>query len=184
MKHPKIATAVLTTAIIIVLAIVTGLVVMYSGLPNVAASKPEGPITSWMLGTTMDHSVRRHAADVSIDLARADLAEGAKRYDKMCAGCHGAPGREPAEGFNPPPPELREAAGDWKAEEIYWIVDNGIKMTAMPTFGKKLSVEQMTSITAFTIKLPTMTAQEYQQLAHAESAASQPASAQAHDHHD
>jgi hypothetical protein len=71
-KHPKIVTAILTTVILLVLVIVIGLVVVYSGLPNVAASKPDGAVTSWVLGTTMEHSVRRQAAGISPDLSRGD----------------------------------------------------------------------------------------------------------------
>ncbi len=41
---------------------------------------------------------------------------------------------------------------------------HGIKMTGMPSFGKTHSSEQLTNITAFIEKMPTMTAEEYQQL--------------------
>src|ERR1035437_1559289 len=94
MKHPKTVTAVFTTVILLALVIVIGLVVVYSGLPDVAASKPEGAVTSWVLATTMDHSVRRQAAGISPDLSHADLAEGAEHYTAMCVACHGGPGGE------------------------------------------------------------------------------------------
>ena len=167
-KHPKTVTAVLTVASLLILWIVTGLVVIYSGLLNVAASRPEGAITSWVLGTTMGHSVRRQASGISPDLSHANLAEGAEHYAAMCVMCHGGPGNEQPNyigvGLNPDAPNLMGAAGDWKPGEIYWIIDNGIKMTGMPAFGKTHTPEQLTNITAFVERLPMMTPQEYQHL--------------------
>ncbi len=188
MKHPKTVTAVLTMAILLVLAVVIGLVVMYCGLPNVAASKPEGAVMSWVLGTTMDHSVRRQAAGFSPDLSRADLAEGAEHYAAMCATCHGGPQDEPpsgiGEGLNPKPQDLREAAGDWKAGEIYWIVEHGIKMTGMPAFGKTHTPEQLTNMTAFVARMPAMTPQECQRLTGVRPTTSKPGSAESRGHQD
>ena len=188
MKHPKIATAILTTVILLVLMIVIGVVVVYSGLPNVGASKPEGAVTSWVLGTTVEHSVRRQAAGMSPDLSRADLAEGAEHYVAMCAMCHGGPGNEPpseiGSGLNPAPPNLRKSASRWKAGEIYWIVEHGIKMTGMPAFGKTHSPEQLTNITAFIETMPTMTADEYQHLIGPEPTTSQPSGGESPHHHD
>lgn len=187
-KHPKIVTAVLTAAIILVLMMGIGLVVVYSGLPDVAASQPEGAITDWVLGTTMDHSVRRQASGIAPDLSHADLAEGAEHYTAMCTMCHGGPGGQRPNyvgvGLNPAPPDLREAAGDWKPGEVYWIVEHGIKMTGMPAFGKTHSPEQLTNITAFVAKIPTMTAEEYKRLSGPGQATSMPSGAESPNHHD
>ena len=173
-------------AILLVLVIVISLIVVYSGLTGVAASKPEGTVTAWVLGTTMDHSVRRQAAGISPDLSSADLAEGAEHYTAMCTMCHGGPGGELPNyigvGLNPTPPDLREAAGDWKPGEVYWIIEHGIKMTGMPAFGKTHSPEQLTNITAFVVKLPTMTAEEYQRLIGPGPATSMPSGAESPHH--
>jgi mono/diheme cytochrome c family protein len=166
MKHPKLVTAIVTVVVLLVAEVLIALAVAYSGVVDVAASKPEGAVASWFLSTTLDHSVSRHAQVISPDLARADLAEGAEHYAAMCAFCHGGPGHPPGEisrGFNPPPPDLAES-GDLTAGEIYWILDNGIKMTGMPAFGKTHTPEQLTSMTAFVKKLPAMTPDEYQRL--------------------
>ena len=42
---------------------------------------------------------------------------GFSHYDEMCAGCHGAPGADPAEGFNPSPPDLSEDALKFRPAE-------------------------------------------------------------------
>jgi len=188
MKHPQTVTAVSTAVVILVLMIVIGLVVVYSGLLNVAASKPEGAATRWMLRTTMENSVRRQAAGISPDLSRGDLAEGAEHYEAMCVACHGGPEDEPPSyigvGLNPAPSELRKSASRWNAGEIYWIIEHGIKMTGMPAFGKTHSPEQLTNITAFVEKMSTMTAEEYNRLTGTEPTTSMPPGAEFTHHND
>lgn len=73
---------------------------------------------------------------------------GAEVYRQDCAVCHGLPG-EPAtaiaKGMFPKPPVLLEGKGvtDDPAQETYWKVANGIRMTGMPAFKRTLSDEQM-----------------------------------------
>jgi mono/diheme cytochrome c family protein len=128
------------------------------------------------------------ASGISPDLSRADLAEGAEHYAAMCIMCHGGPGNEPPNyiglGLNPTPPDLQEAAGDWKPGEVYWIIEHGIKMTGMPAFGKTHSPEQLTNITAFVVKMPTMTVEEYMRLKGTGPTTSMPSGAEAPQRHD
>ena len=54
-----------------------------------------------------------------------------------CTYCHGEPGVEQAtfyEGLNPPP-DLRAVVTNIRPEQPFWVIKNGIKMTAMPSFG-------------------------------------------------
>ena len=37
-------------------------------------------------------------------------------------------------GLNPEPPDLKKST-DLDLKELFWIIDNGIKMTGMPSFG-------------------------------------------------
>lgn len=39
-----------------------------------------------------------------------------------------------SEGLNPPP-DLRRVVNDRTPEELFWVIKNGIKMSAMPSFG-------------------------------------------------
>jgi len=78
----------------------------------------------------------------------AAYTAGAQIYKEHCAVCHGVPGQEQtaiAKGMFPKPPKLMEGKGvtDDPAGETYWKVDNGIRMTGMPGFGKLLSSAQM-----------------------------------------
>ena len=83
----------------------------------------------------------------------------------MCSGCHGAPGEKPdelAEGLYPEPPELYKDVEEGEAQESFWIIKNGIKMTSMPAYGPTHSDEKIWAITAFvTQQLPKMTPDQY-----------------------
>jgi len=93
------------------------------------------------------------------------IVSGFKHYNEMCSICHGAPGlktNEMVEGLYPKPPELYKHADEDDAQEFFWIIKNGIKMTSMPAFKPTHNDEELWAITAFiTHKLPKMTPDEY-----------------------
>lgn len=85
---------------------------------------------------------------VPIQADAAAYSAGAQVYKDHCAVCHGLPGQDQtaiAKGMFPKPPKLFAGKGvtDDPAGETYWKVDNGIRMTGMPGFGKNLSNTQM-----------------------------------------
>jgi len=157
---------------IVVAAVIVGgagIAFIYSGLFNVSATYPDKHIVAWVMGKTMDQSVHRHAADiVAPDLNDPKMIQlGLSHYRSLCIECHGAPGVEigaTGKGLNPDPPELTEAAADWKPNELFWITKNGVRMTGMPAWGPSQSDKDIWAIIAFTRKLPTMTKEEYQKL--------------------
>jgi mono/diheme cytochrome c family protein len=156
---------------IIVVLVAIGLAGVYSGVFNVSAMYPDRALVSWVMGTTMDHSVARHAAGITVppldDPAMVRL--GFQHYREMCVACHGAPGVEIAEvgqGLNPDPPELVESVGDWKPNELFWITKNGVRMTGMPAWGVTHSDEKIWAIVAFMQGLPKLDAEAYKKLDH------------------
>lgn len=99
----------------------------------------------------------------------AMATNGLRIYQKSCLVCHGAPGvhiGEVGRGLNPEPPELTEAAGDWKPNELFWITKNGVRMSGMPAWGVTKTDKEIWDIVAFARKLPKMTPKEYQALSH------------------
>ncbi|CTQ34533.1 c-type cytochrome [Jannaschia rubra] len=161
-----IALGVLGTLLV---AIAIWLTVAYTGIYNVAASAQHADPVRWTFETTMRRSVTSRAGGVEFpdDISEDLVTEGAALYAENCAHCHGTPGGEPAEwsrGMRPEPPHLVEAATEWTPEEIYWIVDNGIKMSGMPAFGGHHSSEEMVALTAFVSALPGLTADDYASL--------------------
>jgi mono/diheme cytochrome c family protein len=142
------------------------LVVMYSGIYNVAASNPDPAVMDWALGTISDRSVENHASGIptSPTFESPDLAVGYDHYSEMCVFCHGAPGVDPSDavkGMNPNPPDLMESVTDMTPSQVFWVVKNGIKMTGMPAFGPTHDDQTLWNIAAFVKGLPAMTPEQY-----------------------
>jgi mono/diheme cytochrome c family protein len=170
-----LAAAVITPVVLALLS----LGFIYSGLYNVAASKPHTRLEFWVLSTTMENSVQARAeqAQVPQDFEARVTKEGFRHYRLICETCHGAPGVEPSEigkGLNPEPPELKEEAEEWSPAELFWIVKHGIKMSGMPAFGKTQSDEALWRVVAFVKKLPQIEPAEYKQIGQKEAAAWKP----------
>ncbi len=160
--------AVAGAVAVVVVAGIVGLVVVYSGAYNVAATEQHASFTRWAFDTTFQNSVESRADDVAIPetISAELLATGAAEYKAYCQHCHAGPGVERAEwasGMRPRPPHLTEAAAEWEMSEIYWIVSHGVKMSGMPAFGPGHDSETIWGIAAFVKELPAMTPEAYEQ---------------------
>ncbi len=69
--------------------------------------------------------------------------------------------------MDPSPPDLGKVAGKMSVQEIFWVAKNGIKMSAMPAFGKSDEDEELWKIAAFVKQLPKVSASEYAALPNA-----------------
>lgn len=168
--------AVLITVAVVILGIVA---YAYSGLYDVSASSPHGRLLTWLLSSTSDASIKRHAADIEVPALDDDalLLAGINDFDSMCAGCHGAPGREPeavGKGLNPRAPDLAEEAAEMTPAELFWVTKQGIRMTGMPAWGATHDDDSIWPVVAFVTKLPGLDASAYQQML---------ADAKGHGHH-
>ena len=131
-------------ALIGLLAIVGGIgsaAFFFGGFVNIAADHPDPEIVNWALVKVRMASIARRATDRPPAGSLEDPAMvqvGALAYSENgCTNCHGEPGVESAkfsEGLNPPP-DLRKVVNHRTPEELFWVIKNGIKMTAMPSFG-------------------------------------------------
>jgi len=143
--------------------------VMYSGVVNVAATYPHSSLTQLVLHTAMKRSVNYHASDIQVPpLDRQDqILNGFRHYREMCTKCHLAPGISSSEirkGLMPRPPKLQETAKEWTSAELFWIIKNGVRMTAMPAWGPSHNDEKIWEMVAFLKKLPDMTKDQYSKM--------------------
>lgn len=153
-------------ALAVLLTLAAALIVVYSGAYDVAASKPHSDVVRWSLDTTMRRSVQSRAdtLDLQIPEEGGRLTAAARHYAESCAQCHGAPGVEPAawsRGMRPEPPHLVEAAREWSAAEVAWIVTHGIRMSGMPAFGEHHSGDEIAAIAGFVVSLPGLSPDQY-----------------------
>ena len=154
-----------------ILVVIGAAVFFFGGFYDVAARDKDPAAVAWALGRIRDAAVTRSAENLRAPQDFEDSAQavaGARAFAaRGCANCHGAPGVKWAkysEGLNPDPPNLKESAGELTARQIFWTVRNGLRMTAMPSFGAiGASDEEIWSIAAFVKHLPTVTEENYRQ---------------------
>ena len=158
--------ALLGVVATLLVGVAVWLTVVYTGAYDVAASDPHADIVRWTLDKTMRRSVASRADEVQLpeSFSQQVVAEGGRHYAEGCAHCHGAPGEDPAEwsrGMRPEPPHLVDVAPEWSTEEIYWIIEHGIKLSGMPAFGEHHGPEELTAIAAFVSQLPGLSPEDY-----------------------
>jgi mono/diheme cytochrome c family protein len=81
----------------------------------------------------------------------------------MCTGCHLGPGMERSEmsqGLYPPAPELARQS-DRSAAERFWIIKHGVKLSAMPAWGKTHDDQLIWDMVAFIGTLPKLSPEQY-----------------------
>jgi mono/diheme cytochrome c family protein len=95
-----------------------------------------------IIETLRERSIGVRAASITVPRLEdpASIAAGAERYGALCVGCHLAPGVTKSElraGLYPHPPNLaQEDTRD--PRRTFWTIKHGIKMSAMPAWGKSL----------------------------------------------
>jgi mono/diheme cytochrome c family protein len=159
---------------------VGGLAVVQFGLFDVRASTPHSPVVAWATHTTMIHAVQKDAAGLAPlpPLTQDEARAGFALYDRDCVTCHGAPGiaRAPwVDGLTPSPPYLVDAPRHWTARQLYFIVANGVKMTAMPAWSTVHSPAELRQLVAFLEAQPNLTQRDYLALRAAANAPAAPA---------
>jgi len=164
MNKPGLVTVSVLGTLVALAGIV--LLVIFTGVYDVAADGGHAGLTRWALNTLQESSVSARAAYVegSPPTDSTSLQHGLEHYREMCVTCHGAPGVQRGEvgrGMTPLPPNLRNQAGEWTDAELFWITKHGIKLAGMPAFGATHSDEEIWAITAFVRGLPEMNADDY-----------------------
>ncbi len=160
----KIFLTVLSTLLVLTLLF---LGFIFSGIYNVAASKPDAPAIVWVLKTVRRNSIRPRAEEVIVPAYVKDIPTyaGLRRFHKTCEPCHGAPGVKPsgfAKGMYPRPPDLMKTVKDLSVEHIFWVIRNGIKTTAMPSFEKTLTDKELWALAVAVKHLPSTSHRKYE----------------------
>jgi mono/diheme cytochrome c family protein len=145
-----------------------------SGIYDIGADDHHTKVVLAMIEQLRDQSInlRARKVDIRYVVDPARVAGGAQRYAALCVGCHLAPGVTKSDlrpGLYPHPPNLAREEMQ-PAQRAFWIVKHGIKMSAMPAWGKTLDDAAIWDIVAFIRKMPAMTPETYQELSrgHAE----------------
>lgn len=142
---------------------------LQSGLYDIAAIRQHPQVERSAILMLKRNSVEHQAKDLDPpELNQPELVRrGLVVYRKNCLTCHGAPGEARSRvgmGLNPNPPPLVKAAENWTAAEIAWIITYGLKMAGMPGFSLREEHDDLWAVTAFVIRMNTLTPAEYRKM--------------------
>jgi len=123
------------------------------GRPPVAVADPPFPFEARIAALPLDARIQREAPACSpISATDENLSAGAGIYEDKCENCHGTQTEPSALGkaVFPPAPQLWAkhpngvvGVSDDPVGETYWKVKNGIRLSAMPAYGKALTETQL-----------------------------------------
>ena len=153
---------------------------IHSGVYNMAATEKHWTITEKIIEWVRVRSIAARAGDLETPPLddSSILLTGAGHYDAMCTDCHLTPDQEPTElasGLYPQAPVFYQRTPITDEEnkldqlkEYFWVIKNGLKMTAMPAWGFNHDNETIWAMAAFVQKLGGMTSEQYIELTSAE----------------
>ena len=141
-------------------------VFIFAGVYNIGADAPHYQPVYMALEQLRDRAIAHHARNIAVpaDLnSPARISTGAGLYTEMCTGCHLGPGLEKTEmsqGLYPQAPELARGQ-DQSAAEQFWTIKHGVKLSAMPAWGRTHDDQLIWDMVAFVRTLPKMSPEQY-----------------------
>lgn len=147
---------------------------MSTGIYNIGATDKHWLITEKLIEWMRNNSIAARANVLEVPTMEETeyLTTGATHYDAMCTICHLAPGQELtelAQGLYPQAPVFHQRklpagtdAIETQTKAYFWVIKNGIKMTAMPAWGLTHDDETIWAMALFVQKLENMSADQYQ----------------------
>ena len=159
--------AALIVAATLALMAIGAVVFIATGVYNIGADDHHTKIVLAIIGQLRERSIAARSGSIAVPSNLEDparVAGGVQQYATLCVGCHLAPGVSKSAlrpGLYPHPPNLtQEDIHD--VRKAFWTVKHGIKMSAMPAWGKSLDDQAIWDTVAFVLQLPAMTPQQYQ----------------------
>jgi len=159
----------LLVALVAVLAV---LVFVWIGSRGVSARAEPGRIETIVARTmrrlAIPRSERERANPVTV--TPEVVAEGMAHWADHCAACHANDGSGETEiglGLYPKPPDMRRAATQSLSDgEIFYIIENGVRLTGMPAWGNGSadSGHDTWHLVHFIRELPRLTPERIEQM--------------------
>ena len=137
-KRPVLKAFLMFAGLALVFATIGGLMLMSTGFS--ARPEPGGLETLGAL-TVRNLAIGRQARGLRNPIERSPevIASGREHFADHCAGCHGNDGSGDTtlgRGLYPRAPDMRLArTQDLSDGEIFYIIENGVRLTGMPAWG-------------------------------------------------
>jgi mono/diheme cytochrome c family protein len=162
-----------TLGLVLVSALIVGcLTVAYFVATGVSARPTPGSLETLAARTVRSLAIRSRVGGVANPIPVSDevIAEGRDHFADHCAGCHannGSGDTEMGRGLYPKAPDMRlPATQDLSDAELFYIIENGLRMTGMPGWstGTKAGEASSWHLVHFIRRLPRLTADEIQRM--------------------
>ncbi len=128
---------------------------------NISALETPGRIETRLATFAKHRIVARQAAQMHI--AEPASSQASANTDEVlfsieCATCHGKDGRSPThigQSMYPRVPDLGSAEiQSWSDPQLFWIIENGVRLTGMPGFRKFNTDDQLWHLVHYIRTLP------------------------------
>lgn len=145
----------------IVLAVAVALIVVSLMRFNVAALPEPGPVETIVLNRAKRFLVHRASRQGipprPVDI-KTSIKNGGSHYGLDCSVCHADDGRgqrQPGEWEYPRAADLTSKwVQSYSDEELFWIIQNGIRFTGMPAFSKVETPDHIWDLVNYVRTLP------------------------------
>lgn len=170
-KRSFVRTLVLLIATVLGIGVVTGAYIVTAGV----SARPQPPALERLTAHVVrDIAIRARVRGVTNPIPASDavITEGMEHFADHCAVCHGNDGSgdtEMGRGLYPRPPDMRlPATQNLSDAELFYIIENGVRLTGMPGWATGTKAGEISSwhLVHFVRHLPKLTEEE---VAHMES---------------
>jgi mono/diheme cytochrome c family protein len=130
-------------------------------LQGCTAGKPPSQGETSLADAAKDVAIPLEAGKMSNPLPETDevVSQGREVFLGSCAQCHGADARGDSDlgrNMTPPAMDLTSAhVQHWSDAELFWIIQNGVRLTGMPAWKSSISDNDTWKLARFIHKLPS-----------------------------
>jgi mono/diheme cytochrome c family protein len=130
--------------------------------PGCAASNHPSPEETGLANAAKDVTIPLEAGKMKNPLPETDevVSQGQEVFLGSCAQCHGADARgdtNVGRSMTPPAMDLSSAhVQHWSDAELFWIVQNGVRLTGMPAWKSSISANDTWKLVRFIHNVPRL----------------------------
>jgi mono/diheme cytochrome c family protein len=152
-------------AMVGIITIVTALWLWNSGIGTTTPPGRVETAVARVVRTTMIPAADRRLRNPE-PATSENIRSGLEHWADHCASCHGNDGAGDTElgrGLYPPAPDMRQAATQHLTDgELFYIIENGVKLTGMPAWGTgtEEGARSTWHLVQFVRRLPSLSAAE------------------------